>query len=233
MSYPRVIENLIEQLTHLPGVGRRSAERMVFHLLNAPEENSHRFAEAILDLRAKLRFCRICNNFTEGDICTICADMTRNQAIICVVENPKDAIAIEKTGHYKGQYFVLLGAIAPSEGRGPDDVDLNKLIRRVVEDNSVVKEVVLATDADMEGELTALHIIKALQPYGVRISRIGIGLPAGGSVEFADISTLTMSLNARREVADMRTDPANKISAENCNHKCDRKNLKELHRSEK
>lgn len=213
MSYPRVIENLIEQLTRLPGVGRRSAERMVFHLLNHPAEISERFAECILDLRAKLRFCRICNNFTESDICPICADTTRDNTVICVVENPKDAIAIEKTGHYKGQYFVLLGAISPSEGRGPDDVDLNKLIRRVVEDNSAIKEVVLATDADMEGELTALHIIKALQPYGVKISRIGIGIPAGGSVEFADISTLTMSLNARREVPDTRSETPNKISS--------------------
>jgi recombination protein RecR len=212
MSYPRVIENLIEQLTQLPGVGRRSAERMVFFLLNAPAENSERFAESILDLRTKLRFCRICNNFTETDICPICADTTRDNTVICVVENPKDAIAIEKTGNYKGQYFVLLGAISPAEGRGPDDVDLNKLIRRVVEDNSSIKEVVLATDADMEGELTALHIIKALQPYGVKISRIGIGIPAGGSVEFADISTLTMSLNARREVADMRSNAPQKIS---------------------
>ncbi len=214
MSYPRVIENLIEQLTRLPGVGRRSAERMVLFLLNGSPDDSQYLAESILDLRAKLRFCRICNNFTENDICPICADTTRDNTVICVVENPKDAIAIEKTGHYKGQYFVLLGgAISPSEGRGPDDVDLNKLIRRVVEDNSAIKEVVLATDADMEGELTALHIIKALQPYGVKISRIGIGIPAGSCVEFADISTLTMSLNARREVANMRPTPSQTISS--------------------
>lgn len=204
MSYPRVIENLIEQLTRLPGVGRRSAERMVFHLLNAPMEVSERFSTAILDLKSKLRFCRICNNFTEGEICPICSDPSRDSSVICVVEAPKDAISIEKTGSYKGQYFVLLGAIAPSEGRGPDDVDLNKLYRRLEDPSQGVREVVIATDADMEGELTALHLIKVLQPYNVKVSRIGIGLPSGGSVEFADISTLTMSLKARREVADTR-----------------------------
>jgi recombination protein RecR len=204
MSYPRVIENLIEQLTRLPGVGRRSAERMVFHLLNAPAEESERFSSALLDLKAKLRFCRICNNFTEGEVCPICVDSTRDTTVICVVETPKDAISIEKTGSFKGQYFVLLGAISPSEGRGPDDVDLNKLFRRLEDPSQGVREVVIATDADMEGELTALHLIKVLQPYGVKVSRIGIGLPSGGSVEFADMSTLTMSMNARREVVDTR-----------------------------
>lgn len=208
MSYPRVIETLIEQLTRLPGIGRRSAERIVFHLLNAATEESERFSNAILDLKSKLRFCRICNNFTEGEVCPICADSARDTHVICVVETPKDAIAIEKTGSFKGQYFVLLGAISPSEGRGPDDVDLNKLFRRLEDPSQGVREVVIATDADMEGELTALHLVKVLQPYGVKISRIGIGLPSGGSVEFADMSTLTMSMNARREV------PGTEVKAE-------------------
>jgi recombination protein RecR len=202
MSYPRVIENMIEQLTRLPGIGRRSAERIVFYFLNAPAESSERFSTAILDLKSKLRFCRICNNFTEGEICPICADASRDTQVVCVVESPKDAIAIEKTGSFKGQYFVLLGAISPSEGRGPDDVDLNKLFRRLEDPSQGVREVVIATDADMEGELTALHLINVLKPYGVKVSRIGIGLPSGGSVEFADMSTLTMSMNARREVPD-------------------------------
>ncbi len=201
MIYPRVIENLIEQLTRLPGVGRRSAERMVFFMLNASMDDSRRLAQGILDLREKLRFCRICNNFTETELCPVCMDPSRDNSTICVVETPKDVIAIEKTGSFKGQYFVLLGTIAPSEGRGPDDIDLNKLIGRVAASAGAIREVVVATDADLEGELTALHIIKGLQPYPVKISRIGVGLPAGGSVEFADISTLTMSLNARRDVA--------------------------------
>jgi recombination protein RecR len=204
MTYPRVIEDLITKLTRLPGVGRKSAERMVFFLLNAPEDDSRTFAESILALRAKLRFCRICNNFTEGEVCSVCADDTRDGSVICIVETPKDAIAIEKTGSFRGQYFVLLGAIAPSEGRGPDDVDLSKLYRRLKDEGQNIREIVIATDADMEGDLTALHLIKVLKPYNIRISRIGIGLPSGGSVEFADISTLTMSMNARREVAGSR-----------------------------
>jgi recombination protein RecR len=202
MSYPRVIENLIEQLTRLPGIGRRSAERIVFYFLNAPAETSERCSTAILDLKEKLRFCRICNNFTEGEVCPICTDAVRDTRVVCVVETPKDAMAIEKTGSFKGQYFVLLGAISPSEGRGPDDVDLSKLFRRLEDPAQDVREVIIATDADMEGELTALHLINVLKPYGVKVSRIGIGLPSGGAVEFADISTLTMSMNARRAVPD-------------------------------
>jgi recombination protein RecR len=209
MGYPRVIENLIEQLMKLPGVGRRSAERMVFWLLNHPAEDSLRLSESITELKAKLNFCRLCNNFTEQDICPICTDQTRDASLLCVVENPKDALAIEKTGLFKGQYFVLLGTVAPSEGQGIEDLALHKLFNKINSDG--VKEVVIATDADMEGELTSLHLIKILQPLGIRVSRIGIGIPAGGAVEFADMSTLSMSFKSRREVmpepASFRTLP--------------------------
>lgn len=198
MGYPRVIENLIEQLMRLPGVGRRSAERMVFWLLNHSTEEVARLSESIIELKERLRFCRLCNNFTEQDVCPICTDTTRDASLLCIVENPKDAIAIEKTGAFKGQYFVLLGTVAPSEGQGIEDLSLHKLFNKITSDG--VKEVVIATDADMEGELTALHLIKVLQPYGVKVSRIGIGLPAGGAVEFADMSTLSMSFKSRREV---------------------------------
>ncbi|MBF0619055.1 MAG: recombination protein RecR [Candidatus Omnitrophica bacterium] len=201
MSYPRVIENLIERLMKLPGIGRRSAERIVFWMLNNPREDVFKLSEGIVDLKENLRFCRICNNFAEQDVCTICTDTNRDQHTICVVENPKDAAAIEKTGMFKGQYHVLLGSIAPAEGRGPDDLHLDKLIRRVTEDG--MQEVVIATDADMEGELTSLHVIKILKPLGVKVSRIGIGLPAGGAVEFADMSTLAMSFKSRRDVMDI------------------------------
>jgi recombination protein RecR len=198
MSYPRVIENLIENLMKLPGVGRRSAERMVFWLLNNSREDSRHLAESIVELKEKLRFCRICNNFTEGDTCAICNDPGRDPRVICVVENPKDAIAIEATGMFGGRYFVLLGTIAPSDGQGPEDLNLHKLIQRVRDEG--VEEVVIATDADMEGELTSLHLMKVLKPFGIKVTRIGIGLPAGGSVEFADMSTLAMSLRSRRDV---------------------------------
>ncbi len=198
MAYPRVIETLIENLMKLPGVGRRSAERMVFWFLDHTTEDAERMAESITELKEKLRFCRSCNNFTETDVCPICTDQTRDTKIVCVVENPKDAAAIEKTGHFKGLYFVLLGTVIPSEGQGLEDLNLHKLIKKIMDDG--IEEVVIATDADMEGELTSLHLIKILQPLGVRVSRIGVGLPAGGSVEFADMSTLTMSLKSRRDV---------------------------------
>lgn len=198
MSYPRVIENLIEQLTKLPGVGRRSAERMVLWMLNQPVETTDGMSVSIKELKEKLRFCTACNNFSEADICRVCADPTRDAGVVCVVENPKDAIAIEKTGAFKGHYYVLLGSISPTEGQGPDDLNTRKLLENVR--SGKVREIILATDADMEGELTALHLIKILRLFPVKVSRIGIGLPAGGAVEFADISTLSMSFNSRREV---------------------------------
>lgn len=208
MSYPRVIENLIENLMKLPGVGRRSAERMVFWFLDHTREEAERMSEGILDLKDKLRFCRSCNNFTETDVCPICTDQTRDTRIVCVVENPKDAAAIEKTGQYKGLYFVLLGTVIPSEGQGLEDLNLHKLIKKIMDGG--IEEVVIATDADMEGELTSLHLIKVLQPLGVRVSRIGVGLPAGGSVEFADMATLAMSLKSRCDVPVASTAPQTK-----------------------
>jgi len=200
MNYPRVTENLIEQLMKLPGIGRRSAERIVFWLLNNQAEESQKLSSGIMELKEKLRFCKLCNNFTEAEVCPICMDPGRDSGIICVVENPKDAIAIEKTGHFKGQYYVLLGTISPADGQGPDDLNLEKLIHKIR--TETIREVVIATDADMEGELTALHIIKTLRPLDVKVSRIGIGIPAGGSVEFADISTLTMSLRSRKSLVE-------------------------------
>lgn len=205
MGYPKVIEDLIERLMKLPGIGRRSAERIVFWLLDHSTDEAALLTERILELKLKLQFCRLCNNFTEQDICPICTDQTRDSSLICVVENPKDAMAIEKTGLFKGQYFVLLGTVAPSEGRGIEDLALHKLFNKIQADG--VREVVIATDADMEGELTALHLIKVLQPLGIKVSRIGIGLPAGGAVEFADMSTLSMSLRSRHEVTPSQRDP--------------------------
>ncbi|MBF0387301.1 MAG: recombination protein RecR [Candidatus Omnitrophica bacterium] len=201
MGYPKVIEDLIESLMKLPGIGRRSAERIIFWLLDHSDDDAAVLAERVLELKAKLRFCRLCNNFTEIDTCPICTDQTRDSAILCVVENPKDAMAIEKTGFFKGQYFVLLGTVAPSEGQGLEDLALHKLFNKIKADG--VTEVVIATDADLEGELTALHLIKALRPLDIKVSRIGIGLPAGGAVEFADMSTLSMSFKSRREVVPL------------------------------
>ena len=193
-----LIENLIGQFMKLPGVGRRSAERMVFWILNNPKDQAQAIAEGIVRLKDGLGFCRICSNLSESEKCSICEDPSRNQELICVVENPKDLLAIERTGTYKGQYHVLLGAISPAEGRGPGDLKIHQLVDRVTRQS--IREVVIATDPDTEGEMTALHIINELKSTNVKVSRIGLGIPVGSSVEYADLSTLTMSLTSRREV---------------------------------
>ncbi len=200
MSYPRLIEKLIERLVKLPGVGRRSAERIVFWLLDNPPEDTHDLAKSILDLKEGLHFCRLCNNLSETEICMICSDTNRDEATLCVVESPKDLWAIERTGSYRGHYHVLLGALSPAEGRGPDDLKIPQLISRVAKQG--IKEVVIATDPDTEGEMTALYISQELRNMGITISRIGLGIPVGSSVEYADLSTLTMSLNSRRQIKE-------------------------------
>ncbi len=198
MSYPRLIENLIEKLTRLPGIGRRSAERMVFWLLNRPKEDSQALVESILEVKEKLMFCHVCNNLSDGEMCLVCRDLSRDQTFLCVVENPKDLIAIERTGSFKGRYHVLLGTISPADGRGPDDIRIQHLLNRVIAQG--IKEIVIATDADNEGEMTALYLIKQLKPMGIKISRIGFGIPVGSSVEYADLSSLSASMSSRREV---------------------------------
>ena len=198
MAYPRLIENLIEKLTKLPGIGRRSAERIVFWLLDNPKEDVMLLCEDIAKLKGQLSFCRICNNFSETEICMICSDAQRREDMICVVENPKDVLAIEKTGQYHGGYHVLLGSISPAEGKGPEEIRINQLVNRIKTQN--IKEVILATDADTEGETTALFIVDRLKDFKVKISRIGVGIPMGSAVEYADLSTLGMSLNSRREI---------------------------------
>ncbi len=184
----------------LPGVGRRSAERMVFWILNNPKDQAQAMAEGIVRLKEGLGFCKNCNNLSETETCSICRNPGRAGEMICVVENPKDLLAIERTGTYKGRYHVLLGALSPAEGRGPEDLKIHHLVNRIKAEN--VREVVIATDADTEGEMTALHIINELKPTGVRISRIGLGIPVGSSVEYADLSTLTLSLASRRQVTE-------------------------------
>jgi len=198
MSYPKLIENCIERLNKLPGVGRRSAERMVFWLLNHSAEESHALSESIVNLKEGMMFCRICNNLSDTEMCIICSDTARDEKTICVVENPKDLLAIERSGSYKGHYHVLLGNISPSDGRGPEHIKIQHLINRVTTRD--VNEVIIATDPDNEGEMTSLFLIKQLTPLNVKISRIGLGLPMGSAVEYADISTLSMSLTARREI---------------------------------
>jgi recombination protein RecR len=186
------------KLMRFPGIGRRSAERIVFHLLNSTKEDAQELCENILRLKDGLMFCRICNNLSEAEVCMICSDTTRDEKTLCVVENPKDVLAIERTGVYHGHYHVLLGVISPSEGRGPEDLKIHSLIKRVRTQN--ITEVVIATDPDTEGETTALFLTKELKPTGTKISRIGLGIPLGGALEYADLSTLGMSLASRRQI---------------------------------
>lgn len=196
--YPKLIENLLEQLSKLPGVGRRSAERMVFWLLAQNTEDVKLLANSIVQLKEGLRFCKLCNNLSEQELCLVCSDTSRDRKMICVVESPKDLLAIERTGSFRGIYYVLLGNISPSEGRGPDDLNLPKLLSRIKQEG--IQEVIIATDPDAEGEMTALYLGKELKTLGVKVSRIGLGIPVGSAVEYVDISTLTMSLNSRRQV---------------------------------
>ena len=198
MSYPKPIENLLERLTKLPGVGRRSSERIIFWLLSEPSENVRALADGMVRLKEGMRFCKSCNNLSEQELCLVCADSNRDRKTVCVVESPQDLLAIERTGSFRGVYFVLLGNISPAEGRGPDDLHVNKLISRIKAEG--ITEIVLATDPDAEGEMTALYLARELKPLGVKVSRIGLGIQMGSAVEYVDMSTLTMSLNSRRAV---------------------------------
>jgi len=196
--YTESIEKLIEKLIRLPGIGRRSAERIVNYLVGTSKEEANSLAEAITKVKENVRSCSICHNLSEEDQCRICRDLRRKKDIICIVERPSDVTAIEKTGSYSGVYHVLLGSISPLEGKGPGDLKIESLIQRIKQEN--VKEIIIATDADTEGEATALYLTKVLKPLGVKLTRIGLGLPMGSNLEYADATTLSVSLEARREI---------------------------------
>jgi recombination protein RecR len=192
------IERLIEHLMKLPGIGRRSAQRIVFHLLDVSKEEVGALNEAITNVKASVRFCNVCNNFSETEVCGICRDEKRDKSLICVVESPKDVENIERSGNFRGSYHVLLGAISPLEGRGPHDLKVDGLIKRVK--SGSISEVVIATDSDTEGEATAIYLTKLLRPLGVKVMRIGIGLPVGSNLEYADSATLARAIEGRREM---------------------------------
>jgi recombination protein RecR len=197
-SYARPLLQLLEALEKLPGVGPRSAERMAFYLLRTSREEARQLAQAITDVRERLRFCEVCFNLSEAPRCPVCQDASRDPSILCVVEEPKDVLAIEKTGAYRGLYHVLLGAIAPLDGIGPELLKIDELMRRVSE--GIVQEVILATDADKDGETTANHLSRLLRPAGVRLTRIASGIPVGSHLEYADQATLSRALEGRREL---------------------------------
>jgi len=197
-NYTESIEKLIERLIKFPGIGRRSAERMVSYVLSASQEEVRLLTEALTRVKENVKLCRICHNLSEQELCGICRDTRRRQDIICIVEKPGDVTAIEKAGSYDGSFHVLMGSISPLEGKGPADLKIDSLIKRIKENN--IKEIIIATDADTEGETTAIYLTNLLKPLGVQLSRIGLGLPVGSNLEYADSVTLSKSLESRRIV---------------------------------
>jgi len=198
IPYTDSIEKLITGLTRLPGIGRRSAERMVTYILSASKEEVKALSEAIWKVKESVRFCRQCNNLSEQELCRVCSDSRRQQDVICIVEKPTDVTAIEKAGNFHGLYHVLLGAIAPLEGKGPGDLKIEGLLSRIKQNN--IKEIIIATDADTEGETTALYLTQLIKPLGVNLTRIGLGLPVGSNLEYADSTTIFKSLESRRAI---------------------------------
>jgi len=198
MSAAGPIARLVCELGKLPGIGEKTAARLAFHILRAPEEDASALAAAILDLRAKIRLCSVCWDFTEGDLCTICRDERRDTSLVCAVAHPQDVIAIERTGGYRGRYHVLHGVLSPLEGVGPDDLRVAELVKRCSDGN--LREVIVATNPSVEGETTAVYLAKLIRPLGVRTSRIATGVPMGGELEYADRLTLARAIDGRREI---------------------------------
>jgi recombination protein RecR len=194
---PKSLERLALEFQRLPGIGAKSAARLAYYLLRSPEDEAQRLARAIDESRAAVRRCSICNTLTEIDPCEICADPERDASLLCVVEEPGNLAAIEKTREYKGRYHVLWGALSPLRGVGPDEIDTAGLVRRVTAE---VREVVIATNPNVEGEATALYLARRLKGSGVRVTRIAFGLPVGGDIEYADEVTMARSLENRREL---------------------------------
>ncbi|MBQ7089167.1 MAG: recombination protein RecR [Clostridia bacterium] len=199
MSYSIVpLERLTEQLERLPGIGRKSAARLAFHLLYMPDTDAKAFMEALTDARDKIHECPVCCNLTDSATCLLCEDARRDRTTICVVEDPRDVAAIERTGEYSGLYHVLHGTISPMDGRGPDQLRIKELLRRL--EDETVTEVIMATDPTVEGDYTALYLSRLLKPLGIKVTRLAYGIPVGGDLEYADEITLSRSLVGRSEL---------------------------------
>jgi recombination protein RecR len=196
--YAAPIARLLEELERLPGIGPKSAQRLAYHILRGDTASAERLAAAIVEVKRAIRFCERCFNFAEGELCDVCADPTRDASVICVVEEPRDVVAIERTGEFRGTYHVLQGAISPIDGIGPEQLRVRELLDRLREGG--VSEIILATDPNVEGETTALYIARLVKALGVRVTRIASGLPVGGDLEYADEVPLGRALEARREL---------------------------------
>jgi recombination protein RecR len=198
--YEGVVQDLIDELGRLPGVGPKSAQRIAFHLLQSDTVDVKRLVDALTEVKAKVRFCLTCGNIAEGDQCRICADPRRDGTSICVVEEPKDVVAIERTREFRGRYHVLGGAISPIDGVGPDDLRMKELMTRLA--SGEVTEIIIATDPNLEGEATATYLTRMLKPLGLRVTRLASGLPVGGDLEYADEVTLGRAFAGRRSADD-------------------------------
>ena len=192
------VQSLVDELGRLPGIGPKSAQRIAFYLLKSAPEDANRLASAVVEAKERVSWCRRCFNFAEGELCVYCRDDRRDSSLLCVVEEPRDIVAVERTQEYRGRYHVLLGAISPIEGIGPDQLKVKELLARVNDEG--VKEVILATNPNIEGEATAMYLARLLKPLGLRVTRIASGLPVGGDLEYADEVTLGRALEGRREV---------------------------------
>ena len=192
------LERLIDEFNKLPGIGRKSATRLAFHILEMSEEQVEKFSEAMKEVKKTIKKCPVCGDFCENDLCNICADETRDKEIVCVVEDSRDIISFEKTGKYNGTYHVLHGKIAPLNGMTPDKLNIKSLLERVAATD--ISEVILALNPDLEGETTSLYLTKLLKPFGVKITKIASGIPIGGNIEFADTATISKALDGRHEV---------------------------------
>jgi recombination protein RecR len=192
------VQSLVDELGRLPGIGPKSAQRIAFYLLKAAPEDAKRLAQAVVEAKERVSWCRRCFNFAEGDLCVYCRDERRDPSVLCVVEEPRDIVAVERTQEYRGRYHVLLGAISPIEGIGPEQLKIKELLGRVNDEG--VQEVILATNPNIEGEATAMYLARLLKPLGLRVTRIASGLPVGGDLEYADEVTLGRALEGRREV---------------------------------
>jgi recombination protein RecR len=196
--YEGVVQDLIDELGRLPGVGPKSAQRIAFHLLAADPDDVRRLAHVLVEVKDKVTFCSVCGNVAEEDTCRICRDPRRDPGVLCVVEESKDVVAIERTREYRGRYHVLGGAISPIDGIGPDDLRIRELMPRLAD--GAVTEVILATDPNLEGEATATYLTRLLRPMGLRVTRLASGLPVGGDLEYADEVTLGRAFEGRRSV---------------------------------
>ena len=196
--FPASLEALIDKFASLPGIGRKSAQRLAFHVLALPEQEARAFAEAILEAKQSVHCCRICQNLTEGEICSICASDRRDRSTICVVSEPRDVLSIERGREYNGVYHVLHGVLSPMSHVGPDDIRIKELLHRVADED--VEEVIMATNPDTEGEATAMYISRLLKPFQIKVTRLAYGIPVGSNLEFADDATLNRAIEGRTEM---------------------------------